>query len=62
MVNSICYFKPTHLHTQFKDSELAKQMLSAEMGIVWHTEYVGGPNLADTKAKFGFDSLEIRRR
>ena len=31
-------------------------MLSAEMGIVWHTEYVGGPNLADTKAKFGFDS------
>ena len=26
------------------------------MGIVWHTEYVGGPTLADTQAKFGFDS------
>ena len=26
------------------------------MGIVWHTEYVGGPTLADMNAKFGFDS------
>ena len=23
---------------------------------MWHTEYVGGPTLADTTAKFGFDS------
>jgi hypothetical protein len=47
--NTITYAVPA-------DSELAKQMLAAEIGIVFHTEYVGGPTLADTKAKFGFDS------
>jgi hypothetical protein len=35
---------------------MAKQILSAGFGIVWHTEYVGGPTLADTNASFGFDS------
>jgi hypothetical protein len=29
------------------------------MGIVWHTEYTGGPTLADTQAKFGFDSSQL---
>ena len=47
--NTITYAVPA-------DSDLAKQMLAAEIGIVFHTEYVGGPTLADTKAKFGFDS------
>ena len=47
--NTITYAVPA-------DSELAKQMLAADIGIVFHTEYVGGPTLADTKAKFGFDS------
>ena len=35
---------------------MGKQISSAGFGIVWHTEYVGGPTLADTEAKFGFDS------
>lgn len=47
--NTITYAVPA-------DSDLAKQMLSAEIGIVFHTEYAGGPTLADTKATFGFDS------
>ena len=47
--NTIVYAIPT-------SSDLAKQITSADMGIVWHTEYVGGPTLADTTAKFGFDS------
>jgi len=47
--NTITYAVPA-------DSDLGKQILSAGFGIVWHTEYVGGPTLADTTAKFGFDS------
>ena len=47
--NTITYAVPA-------DSDLAKQMLSADIGIVFHTEYVGGPTLQDTDAKFGFDS------
>jgi hypothetical protein len=50
--NTITYAVPA-------DSDLAKQMLAADIGIVFHTEYVGGPTLADTKAKFGFDSSEL---
>ena len=54
--NTIVYAVPTN-------SDLAKEIASADIGIVWHTEYVGGPTLADTRAKFGFnadidDSLE----
>ena len=50
-------FKPnTLVYAIPADSDLAKQISNAEMGIVWHTEYVGGPTLADTQAKFGFDS------
>jgi RNAse (barnase) inhibitor barstar len=50
--NTIVYAVPT-------DSDLAKQISSSDMGIVWHTEYVGGPTLADTQAKFGFNSSEL---
>ena len=50
--NTIVYAVPT-------DSDLAKQISSSEMGIVWHTEYTGGPTLADTQAKFGFDSSQL---
>jgi hypothetical protein len=50
-------FKPnTLVYTAPVDSDLAKDISSAEIGIVWHTEYQGGPTLADTQAKFGFDS------
>tara|TARA_B100001057_G_scaffold492523_1_gene585071 strand:- start:1288 stop:2544 length:1257 start_codon:yes stop_codon:yes gene_type:complete len=50
-------FKPnTLVYAIPADSELAGQITGSDMGIVWHTEYVGGPTLADTQAKFGFDS------
>lgn len=50
-------FKPnTIVYAIPKESDLAKEILSAGFGIVWHTEYVGGPTLADTQAKFGFDA------
>ncbi len=53
-------FKPnTIVYAVPKNSDLAKQITSAGFGIVWHTEYVGGPTLADTRAKFGFDSSEL---
>jgi hypothetical protein len=47
--NTITYAVPAN-------SDLAKQILSADIGIVFHTEYVGGPTLADTNARYGFDS------
>jgi hypothetical protein len=50
--NTIVYAVPT-------DNDLAKQIQSAEIGIVWHTEYTGGPTLADTQAKFGFNSSQL---
>ena len=50
--NTITYAVPTN-------SNLAKQIMSSQMGIVWHTEYPGGPTLADTKATFGFDSSQL---
>jgi len=50
--NTIVYAVPT-------ESDLAKEILNAEIGIVWHTEYTGGPTLADTQAKFGFDSSQL---
>ena len=50
-------FKPnTITYAVPKNSDMAKQILNSEFGIVWHTEYVGGPTLADTNASFGFDS------
>ena len=45
--NTITYAVP-------QDSDLAKQMQSSKMGIVWHTEYTGS-TIADSEAKFGFD-------
>ena len=50
-------FKPnTIIYAVPKDSDLAKEILSANIGIVFHTEYVGGPTLADMNAKFGYDA------
>lgn len=57
---ALIYFKPNTLaYAVPKDSDLAKQMMAAEIGIVWHTEYAGGPTLADTTASFGFDSTRL---
>jgi hypothetical protein len=51
--NTIVYAVPV-------DSALAKQMMSAQMGIVWHTSYVG-PALEDMKASFGVDIAHLRQ-
>lgn len=50
--NTITYAVPA-------DSDLAQKIKSSEIGIVFHTEYVGGPTLADTRAKFGFNSDQL---
>ena len=47
--NTITYAVPSQ-------TKLSSDIIKSEIGIVWHTEYVGGPTLADTTAKFGFDS------
>ena len=50
-------FKPnTIIYAIPKNSKLASDMLRAKVGIVFHTEYVGGSELADLSAKFGFDA------
>ena len=52
-------FKPnTITYTVPADSELAKRMQAAEIGIVFHTSY-SGDNLEDMRASFGFDSSEL---
>lgn len=45
--NTVVYAVPT-------SSDLARQITSAEMGIVWHTSYTG-PALEDMKASFNID-------
>ena len=53
-------FKPnTIIYAVPKNSDLAKEILSSNMGIVFHTEYVGGPTLADMNAKFGYDASAL---
>jgi len=50
-------FKPnTIVYAVPSNSDLAKQITAKQFGIVFHTEYKGGPTLADTRATFGFDS------
>ena len=46
--NTIVYAVPT-------DSELGKEISSADMGIIIHTEYSGGPTLQDMSASFNID-------
>lgn len=46
--NTIVYAVPV-------DSDLAKEMKRAKMGIVIHTEYKGGPTLQDMSASFNID-------
>ena len=44
--NTIVYAVPS-------DSQFAKTIKAAKMGVVWHTTYSGGKVLADMKASFG---------
>jgi len=58
----VIYFKPnTLVYGVPVGSELSKEISASNMGIVFHTEYVGGPTLADTQAKFGFDSSTLTK-
>ena len=50
--NTIVYAVPAN-------SDLAKTMKAAKMGIVWHTSYVG-KSLTDMKASFGVDINRLR--
>jgi len=53
-------FKPnTIIYAIPKNSNLAKDILRSKIGIVFHTEYVGGGGLADLSAKFGFDASSL---
>lgn len=52
--NTIVYAVPT-------DSDLAKEILQSDMGIVFHTTYEGGPTLQDMKAKFGADISKLNK-
>ena len=53
-------FKPnTIIYAIPKNSNLAKDILRSKIGIVFHTEYVGGSELADLSAKFGFDASSL---
>lgn len=50
--NTVVYAVPA-------DSDLAKTMKAARMGIVWHTTY-SGKTMADMKASFGADIRRLR--
>lgn len=57
------YFQPnTIVYVVPQDSSLAKQMLTAQIGVVWHTSYTG-KTMADMQASFGIDigSLKVSR-
>lgn len=51
--NTVVYAVPA-------DSNLAKQIMTAQIGIVWHTTYVG-PTLEDMKASFGVDIGHLKQ-
>jgi hypothetical protein len=51
--NTVVYSVPT-------ESALAKQMTNAQIGVVWHTSYVG-PSLEDMKASFGVDIGRLKQ-
>ena len=50
--NTITYAVPT-------DSELAQEISNAELGIVFHTYYTGGPTVRDMSANFGFKADKL---
>jgi hypothetical protein len=59
---SLITFQPnTIVYAVPSESDLAKQMKSAQMGIVIHTEYKGGPTLQDTSASFNIDISGLRK-
>lgn len=54
-------FKPnTIMYAVPKSSKLAQEILSAKIGIVWHTKYSGN-NLQSLKASFGVDISKLKK-
>ena len=51
--NTIVYAVPV-------ESELAEKILDSSMGIVFHTEYKGGPTLSDMNARFGVNLNQLK--
>jgi hypothetical protein len=52
--NTIVYAVPTN-------TELSREILQANIGIVFHTTYSGGPTLQDMKASFGADVSDLNK-
>ena len=52
--NTIVYAVPA-------DSGLAGTLRKANLGVVWHTTYTGGPALADMTASFGANVSSLKR-
>lgn len=51
---SYVVFKPNEIaYAVPAGSDLAKELLAAEIGVVWHTLYSGGPEMSDLTASFG---------
>lgn len=47
-------FKPQEItYAVPADSDLAKDILAADIGIVWHTQYTGGPEIEDMTTQYG---------
>lgn len=53
--NTIVYAVPS-------GTPLEKEMKKAQLGIVFHTKYTGGPTLADMKASFGVDASRTKAK
>ena len=51
--NTITYVVPV-------DSDIAREMLSSELGVVFHTNYTGD-TLSDMSARFGYDASNLNK-
>jgi len=59
---SVISFQPnTITYTVPVDSDLAKQIMSSEMGIIFHTTYSGGKTVGDMSASFKMNVKELRK-
>tara|TARA_B110000495_G_scaffold123403_1_gene107306 strand:+ start:15349 stop:16617 length:1269 start_codon:yes stop_codon:yes gene_type:complete len=55
-------FRPNTIsYTVPAKSDLAKEMLKSDMGIVFHTMYTGGPTIHDMTASFGFKADKLTK-
>lgn len=56
-------FKPQEItYAVPAGSELAQQLLAADIGIVWHTQYTGGPEISDMQTQYGVIAPEGNKK